>query len=97
MPTFRTGLGFALLRTVRFGGRLWADVITWMLILRFRFSAALAAAAVGTERAGMHLLGRGWRFGRWMLRLTSLIVAVAVRVRPDRNGPIMRRVPGPRE
>jgi hypothetical protein len=97
MPTFPTGLGFALLRTVHFAGRLWADAIAWALILRFRLSDVLAAAAVGTERAGMHLLGRGWRFGRWMLRLTSLIVTVAVRVRPDRNGPITRRVPRPRE
>jgi hypothetical protein len=88
MPTFPRGVGFALLRSVHFAGRLWADAITWVLILRFRLSAVLAAAAIGTERAGMHLIGRGWCFGRWMLRLTSLIVTVAVRVRPDRDGPM---------
>jgi hypothetical protein len=44
----------------------------------------------------MHLVGRGWRVGRWMLRLTSLIVTVAIRVRPDRGGPIMRKVLGRR-
>jgi hypothetical protein len=96
MPTFPTGLGFALLRAVHFAGRLWADAIAWALILRFRLSDLLAVMAVGTERVGMHLLGRGWCFGRWMLRLTSLIVTVAVWVRPDRDGPIMRRVPRPK-
>jgi hypothetical protein len=81
----------SVLRVVVFVATVRDETIAHTLILRYLISDTSEAAALGITRVALFFMHRRWRAGVWLLRLVILLMRVAAWVRPDLNGPFLRR------
>jgi hypothetical protein len=84
-----------VLRVVRGIAWLRDETIARTLLLRFSIFHALNVVAIGLGYVALFLSQRRWRVGIWLFELTSALMRVAIWVRPDCDGPFLRRASRP--